>query len=65
MDPTYQSGEMSDAELQQLNERLKAIEEATKRYHSIRTPQAMSPQFLPQFRQPQAKAPPQQAKPTE
>lgn len=58
-------GEMSDAELQQLNERLKAIEEATKRYHSIRTPQAMFPQFLPQFQQPQAKVPPQQAKPTE
>jgi len=31
-------GEMSDAELQQLNERLKAIEEASKLYRSIRTP---------------------------
>lgn len=58
-------GEMSDPELQQLNERLKSIEEATKRYRSIRTPQAISPQFLPQFQQPQAKTAPQQAKPAE
>jgi len=58
-------GEMSHSELQQLNERLKSIEEATKRYRSIRTPQGMSPQFLPQFQQPQAKARPQQAKPAE
>jgi hypothetical protein len=48
-------GEMPDEELQQLNERLKAIEEASKRYHSIRDPRRGGMLMPPQ--QQEAKSP--------
>jgi hypothetical protein len=39
-------GELTEGELAKLNEQLKAIEEATKRYHSIRMPPRMQ-RFMP------------------
>ena len=40
-------GELTEGELAKLNEQLKAIEEATKRYHSIRMPPGMRRLCLP------------------